>query len=264
MNILFDRYGAQVAVIRDKKSPDRLVPLFDAIAGAGWTPEIASGELLPPALADYDVLVLTSRMTRGFSDAELAAISSFVQGGKGLWSMANHAGWGPARQTDNFLQYNSAVASTFFTSLEAAAYSIPDTSDAVPLSGSNLMTDHPIISGEPGWPIYNPGGDSRISTVVTRSFCGVYPNYFSSTIAMLGNLDKVTNHQSGQAVTEGVVWALALDRSDVTVRGRVVICGDSGWLGSEKSQPVPGPGEFETPDNPQFALNTLAWLGSPT
>jgi hypothetical protein len=47
MKILFDRYGAQVQATFGP-SPDRLDPLFDAIAGASWTSEIASGELLPP------------------------------------------------------------------------------------------------------------------------------------------------------------------------------------------------------------------------
>jgi hypothetical protein len=259
MKILFDRYGAQVQATLGP-SPDRLDPLFDAITRAGWTSEIASGELLPPDLAPYDVLVLTTRMKQGFSDAELAAISGFVQSGRGLWSMANHAGFSIASQTEkDFLKYNSAVASMFFTSLEAAAYSIPGPAIPVPLSGSNL-TDHPIISGNPGWPIYSPGGNSRISTVVTRSFCGVYQNYFSDAIATLADLDNVINTQTDQAVTEGVVWALALEKSQVTGPGRVVICGDSGWLGSENSK-SPGPGEFEKPDNPQFALNTLAWLG---
>ncbi len=149
--------------------------------------------------------------------------------------MANHAGFSIASQTQkDFLKYNSAVASMFFTSLEAAAYSIPGPAIPVPLSGSNL-TDHPIISGNPGWPIYSPGGNSRISTVVTRSFCGVYQNYFSDAIATLADLDNVINTQTDQAVTEGVVWALALEKSQVTGPGRVVICGDSGWLGSENS-----------------------------
>jgi hypothetical protein len=78
--------------------------------------------------------------------------------------------------------------------------------------------------------------------VVTRSFCGVYQNYFSDAIATLADLDNVINTQTDQAVTEGVVWALALEKSQVTGPGRVVICGDSGWLGSENSK-SPGPGE---------------------
>jgi hypothetical protein len=256
MNILFDRYGAQVEA--HLQTPDRLTALLSTIADSGWESSIAAGDLSPGILAGCDVLVLTTRFSQGFDAAELDAIIEFVHGGGGLWCMANHAAPSDDRQTDNYIRYSSSIASTFFASFEASAYMATTSRTPVPLTGSNL-TDHPIVHGQPEWPLVEGGSSAVIETVVTRSFCGVYPNDFSRSIVLMQNLDNVVNGQTGHPVSAGVEWALSLEGDRVTGDGRVVICADSGWLGNTEST-WPGAGTFQLGDNPQFALNTLSWL----
>ncbi len=257
MNILFDRYGTQVEAELEKG--DRLTALFSTISDSGWTCEIADGDLSPAGLAGCQALVLTTRISRGFTSAELDAIIEFVHGGGGLWCMANHAAPSVGRLADNYVRYTGSVASTFFTSYEATAYMSTTPGAPVSLTGSNL-TDHPIIRGRPDWPLAQEHDSSLVETVVTRSFCGVYPNDFSHSIVLMENLDDVVNCQTRKPVTAGVVWALSLEGEQVTGKGRVVVCADSGWLGNTEST-WPGPGMFQMGDNPQFTLNTLSWLG---
>ncbi len=264
MRILFDGYGSQIEV--QMKTSDRLQAFLDAInAVDGWNYGISSGALSTDALEGYDVLVLTTRMWQGFTTDELSAIITFVQtDGNGLWCMANHAPFnnkmqnGQSQLNNNHVRYTSAVASTFFSSYEAAAYSAKTGDTSVPLTGSNLGSQE-IISGNNNWPLYGSNTSSKIKTVVTRSFFGIYPNHFGHTIAALAGLDNVINYQDNAPITSGVLWAIALDGDHVTGTGRVVICADSGWIANTQSR-HPGPGEFQNGDNPQFALNTLSWL----
>ena len=258
MKILFDRYGAQVA--EQIKSKNRLTGLIKVMEDAKYDWEIAPGALDSKTLQGKDVLVLTTRMTTPYSTAELTAITDFVIGGGGLWVMANHAGFSQAMINDNFTRYVSAVSSTFWTAYEPAAYDQkPGLPTRVNLNGTNLA-GHPTLNGKKGWPVASSSSSVRVSEVVTRSFCGVYPNAFSDPICRLNNLPTVQNSQSELNITTGVVWALSLSQPRLTGEGRVVICGDSGWLGDVNSN-VPGPGEFQNGDNPQYALNTLTWLG---
>ena len=257
MNILFDRHGAQFEA--HLENGNRLTALLSTITDSGWPRKIADGDLSTEALEGCDVLVLTTRFGRGFDPAELDAIIEFVHGGGGLWCMANHAAPSVDRLADNYIRYTSSVASTFFTSYEATAYMSRIRGAPVSLTGSNL-TDHPIIRGQPNWPLVQGRISAMVETVVTRSFCGVYPNDFSHSIALLRDLDNVENCQTGKPVTSDVVWALSLEGDQVTGNGRVVVCADSGWLGNTEST-WPGAGMFQMGDNPQFALNTLSWLG---
>ena len=151
------------------------------------------------------------------------------------------------------------MASTFLTGYQPAAYQNSSSGSAeVPLTGGNLA-DHPIILGEAAWPIASGSSGVQVTEVVTRSFCGVYPNSFTSTVVGLQDLDDVVNAQDGGPVTGGVAWALALD-GGAAGSGRVVIGADAGFLGNDDST-WPGRGEFQNGDNAQYALNSLAWLG---
>ncbi len=273
LNILFDEIGQQIQMQQDYGN--RLSgknSLFDTIESAGWNHRI--GAISKFDLPDADVLVLTNRVTQGYTRQELTLIVEFVRSGKGLWCMSNHAPFHASdvgSQMNDHIRYDSAVSTTFLTSYQAAAYQGPGPTE-IPLEGTNL-TCHPIILGNPGWPLAHGKKTSAVGSVVTRSFCGVYQNDFTSTIAGLQGLDNVINYQYTRKikirgkedeirppVSIGVVWAVSLEGFDVTGNGRVVIGADAGWLGNTYST-KPGPGEFQNGDNPQYALNTLAWLG---
>ena len=270
MNILFDYWGAQeqAQLGLQPNDPSRLGPLYDQITAAGWTYNTGPETVDSSSLDGVDVFVLTSRWAQPWMLSELKALSAFVLNGGGVWNMANHAPFNafpPPGDLDNYVRYPSAIASTFFTSFEAAAYQIPNpqhlpTGIPVNLTGSNLG-DHPIINGQSGWPIATNSSSVVVSEVVTRSFCGIYPNDFGSTVCGLSGLSTVLNLQNNSAITDGVLWAMAVEGQNVTGSGRVLVMGDSGWLASVNSG-SPGPGEYENGDNEQFSLNCLAWLGN--
>ncbi|MBC8754592.1 hypothetical protein H2O64_07895 [Kordia sp. YSTF-M3] len=257
MKILFDRYGQQVQVQLNKK--DRLTGMFNTLDEAGYVYDIAAGALSSSALAGYDVLILTTRMDNPFETDELAAITAFVKNGGGLWCMANHSGFNLGNINNNHVRYTGSVCSTFWSAYEAAAYSSTDhVNNEVTLTGANL-SDHPTISGKDGWPIVSGGSSTQVDTIVTRSFCAVYTNAFTDTITLLENLDYVENTQSKLPITNGVMWSIGLSNAESVGSGRVVICGDSGWLGDTDSN-WPGPGEYQNGDNAQYMLNTVTWL----
>lgn len=257
MKILFDKYGAQI--VAQEKSKTRLTMLFSAITDAGWNFDIAPGALTAKLLENYDVLVLTTRMDIAYPAETIEAIYNFVQKqGGGLWCMGNHAPFNSTQLNNNHLRYVSAISSTFFTGYQPAAYSATSANTPVPLEGDNLGA-HEIITGNSNWPLYNDNKTSAIKKVVTRSFCGIYPNAFFDKISGLDGLSNVENTQDKLPVTKGVLWALASKEGKLTGYGRVVIGADSGFIANIDSV-FPGPGEFSNGDNPQFCLNTLAWL----
>ena len=135
---------------------------------------------------------------------------------------------------------------------------MPGRAVEVPLSGDNLE-DHPIITGSDSWPALADGGSSRVSSVVTRSFSALYPNSFARAVVNLRGQPDIINTQDLSGVTSGVLFQMAIEGGPA-MDGRVVLCGDSGWIGDTDSA-RPGPGEIQNGDNAQFALNTLAWLG---
>ncbi|WP_298513309.1 hypothetical protein [uncultured Kordia sp.] len=257
MKILFDRYGQQIQV--QINQGNRLTGMFETLTEANYAYDIAQGALSDATLNGYDVLILTNRMDDPFEKAELEAITNFVTNGGGLWCMANHSGFNLGNINNNHVRYTGSVCSTFWSAYEAAAYSSTDRQDnEVPLTGTNL-SNHPTIIGAKGWPIVKGGTTTVVSSIVTRSFCAVYPNAFSTSIAALEGLKYVVNTQSSKPITNGVLWSIGLSDPKSVGKGRVVICGDSGWLGNTDSD-WPGPGEYQNGDNAQYMLNTVTWL----
>ena len=259
IKILFDELGQQVAV--HETHGDRLTGFYRVIDHQGWQREV--GPVTAANLADVNVLVLTNRVQAGYSAQEICDVVNFVHDGGGLWCMANHAafnGNSASNQLNNHVRFDSAISTTFFTDFKAAAYQSTDPAERfVTLEGDNLK-DHPILNGGPSsWPSLRQNGNREIHKVVTRSFCGVYTNSLSTTLVGLDGLDHVANTQTGEGVGPRVAWAVALEGENVTGQGRAVICADAGWLGDVESS-TPGPGAFQEPYNPQFALNTLSWL----
>ncbi len=255
IKILFDELGLQVSVHTTRG--DRLTGFYSIIDLQGWQRDV--GPVTAANLADVNVLVLTNRVEEGYSAQEISTIVNFVHDGGGLWCMANHAA-STSNLLNNYVRFDSAISTTFFTDFQAAFYQSTDPQERfVTLEGNNLK-DHPILNGGlPSWPVLQQSGNKEIDKVVTRSFCGVYTNSLATTLVGLDGLAHVENSQTGEGVGDRVVWAVALDDENVTGRGRVVICADAGWLGDEEST-FPGPGAFQKPYNPQFALNTLSWL----
>lgn len=257
MKILFDLYGQQIQA--QVNQGNRLTGMFATLNDAGYAYDIAKGGLSDTALTGYDVLILTTRMDNPFEKEELAAITNFVKNGGGLWCMANHAGFSLGNIDNNHVRYTGSVCSTFWSAYEAAAYSSTNSANnEVSLTGSNL-SNHPTITGQNGWPIVKGGNSTVVNTVVTRSFCAVYPNQFSQSIGALQGLNYVENTQNKAPITAGVLWSIGLSDQDNVGKGRVVICGDSGWLGNTNSN-WPGPGEYQNGDNAQYMLNTVTWL----
>lgn len=260
MKILFDAYGQQI--VTQVQTGTRLTGLFACLDAAQYSYDIASDqEPLNKTLSnEYNVLVLTTRMTVPYTVAELNAITNFVVNGGGLWCMANHAGFNLSGINNNHTRYTGSVCSTFWSALEAAAYSSNTNTSEVDLTEGNL-TSHPTIVGQEGWPLADGSNSMLVSKIATRSFCGVYQNAFSENIAGLDNLPNVWNVQSKKPVTQGVQWAIGLSNPNSVGKGRVVICGDSGWIADTTSN-YPGPGEFQNGDNAQYTLNTLSWLAN--
>jgi hypothetical protein len=253
LRILFDRYGEQVQVHLSQGG--RLAGLFAFLDTAGWHKEIAEGPLTLPELARHNVLALTNRTSVPYTRHELEAIVQFVRDGGGLLCMANQAAESARTvedQMNNHVPYDSAVASTFFVSFQAAAYRSVLPKGPVILTGPNLG-NHPIIRGDTGWPIANGKNKTTIEAVASERFCGIFPDTCSKVIVSLRDLgDSVRDLQDNRPVRDGVVWAVALDSGHVTAGGRVVICADASWVG----QVTTGTG-----DNAQLAANILAWLG---
>lgn len=252
LDIYFDQKGEQIEA--QEQSGDRLTGLFAAIESAGWSYSIGPLDSIPSSTR---VVVLTTRVSEPYSSDDIQNLIDFVQAGGGLWCMANHAAFDSSELSNNHVRYDSAVASTFFTSFEAAAYQANSSGVAITLSGANLGSGA-IITGKDSWPLA-PGSTSQtVSSVVTRSFSAIYPSAFAEMVCGLSGLPQVVNQQDQEPITSGVSWCVSIEGGPAD-QGRVLIGADAGWLGNTTSS-SPGIGEYQNGDNQQFSLNALAWL----
>ncbi len=64
--------------------------------------------------------------------------------------------------------------------------------------------------------------------------------------------------RAGQGIRQTVGWAATMQGSRFVGTGRIIFCGDSGWIADVSG--ASDTGMFQNGDNDQFAANCLAWL----
>jgi len=219
----------------------------------------------PPAplsrdlLDEVDVLVITTRKKQDnpYTETELAAIPDFVQRGGGLLLMANH-GDVPGRPYPNMTLNDARLAREFGIEIENSFFASPEWNQLVEISGADLWTEHPIISGAQT--------GQAVRSVVTNNCSSLRAG---EGVAPLVSLPRAMRDYRNGDPPQGRYFAAAAE----TGKGRVVVTADSGFIGSKAEvQPGliaanaatrPGFGLIESGDNLRFILNILLWIGMP-
>jgi hypothetical protein len=268
-NLLFDSWSSQVLfqrappcypahVSQGDGAPEvtgmRLNTLLGAIKSAGqagstWTPnqpwEVSF--TVPPITAaqlhGVDVYVsLTRYRGTGFAytNDELKAIRSFVEGGGNVLLMTNH-GAPQGNPDDDWTANDAALASLFGVKLENYF-----------VKGPSLVIDvrDPLKGNAP--------------TITAHDSCIIVPQKGVSvtTIAEFPAGWKAWSQAKGSIDPPTKYFAL-LTRYDAKGAGQLLLIGNSGWLADEGA-PKPAQGLAPHQSNLQFALNCIGYLAGLT
>lgn len=208
------------------------------------------GELSARLLSEQDVLVISTRKEFPYSSDEMAAIADFIRQGGGLLLMTNH-GDIPNRYPIDLTRHDAVLARAFGVSIETTFFAHPDSHTRVELGGSALLADHPVIVGAVG--------DAPVRSIAISNCCSLSSRHGDPLIRLSGG---IIDHRNGYPA-QGRCFAVALDAfspANSLARGRVVVCADSGFIGTPGTT-FPGPGLIGHCDNGRFVMNAVRWLG---
>lgn len=192
-------------------------------------------------LQDTAVLVIPTRdQDTPFADSELEAIEEFVTGGGGLLLMSNHP---------EFTKHDRVLAERFGISVEETCFTLRG--QRVTISSAQLNHGHPIISGgEEG---------QAIDSLVINNCCTVAADHADVLVRLPPGLDYCMGRNL-KSDNRAFAVALPAQGAAASLGGRVVVGGDSGFIGSGDTG-YPGPGLFDRADNSSFLTNAIRWLG---
>ena len=253
MKVLIDSLGLQAQVhLQDGRRLADFISILESIPNCSVT--FSSGAPLTGGeLNGLDVLVITTRYPGeyAYSQEELEAVPKFVRRGGGLLLMSNHGDL-PGSNTHDMTQYDAVMARQFGIGLECSWFQSGSMGELWELSGSSLLTTHPIIRGGQG--------EEPLGRIVTNNCSSILAGGRGHPLVSLS--PGMADLRNGYSPS-GRLFALALDRqtaADGAVEGRVVTVADSGFIGNDDTG-SPGPGLIGHGDNARFVRNLVRWLG---
>jgi hypothetical protein len=248
MDIVLDALGWQARRHRDydRTRLNGFLGIINNLPGP-TTHRFSDGPLDAEMLAEFDVLVLTTRTHRAFSSSEVEGIDGLLKRDGGVLLMSNHGDW-PGQNDFDSRRFDAGLADRFGITLErtwfeAGAPSPNNLEAYVRFCGSTLNGKHPIISGTP-W-------SAPVKTLVSNNFCGVRGDPGEEIVGIPAGVVERHCRMS----REGLSFAIAREFKG---GGRLVVVGDSGFASSDSWT---GPGLFDHEDNRFFVENSLRWLG---
>ena len=269
MKVLLDSRTLQVRA--DAADGARLATLIENIEVDGSTVELSDDRLTPEAVRGFGIVVIPTRANsegNEYTDEELGSVEAFVHEGGGLLLLSNH---GPLPDVPyDHTRYDRELANVFGITIEPAWFALPEgrhsegelSAEArvetiraayaagsvalTTLEGEALASDHPVIAG--------PAGGASVHSVVTNNCCGISAEGCIPLVWLAPSMVDWSKTYDPRTC----LFAAALDEGRER-KGRVVVVGDSGFLGSEDTT-APGPGLIGHGDNLRFVLNALSWL----
>jgi hypothetical protein len=208
-------------------------------------PQVSDGivnELRLPLLSHYRILVILTRIAGcPFSPQELAQIEAYVAQGGNLLLMSNH---------DEHSEQDNVLAQRFGVHLEKPGF--PSERERL-IFGSATQWIHcrPFR-------LMHIGEKHRGKHFITDGLEGDLVFNTACRIRCTNPNARVLATLPG-AANEADAYGIAIDKPEGTSSGRVVILGDSGFVGNDDSR-FPGQGLSGHGANQQFVRNIMGWL----
>jgi hypothetical protein len=290
VRVLIDGAAMQAKV--HQRDNVRLRDLIVLIERARGRVEVTSSgeDLSIDVLQRCDVVVIPTRspvFSSGYTAGELNTVESFVERGGGLLLMSNH---GSTDRIPDHTAHDRELAARFGVTIEATVFCKgspvalaapvlqmnPDDL-AVALAATASLEDIArdrgvdpddvfdalVVTIERPWLTEHPviANDSASIRGVCFNNCASLRAPSSVSLVRLPE-DLVDIGQN--LPPNGKAFAIAVDGAtgEFAGAGRVIITGDSGFIGSRGSS-FPGPGLLDRADNAAFIRNALEWLSEP-
>lgn len=239
----------------------QFAPFARLITADGYRVASIKSDFSPATLAGTDILVIANARAAGaeaaaFSDAEIAALKAWVEGGGSLLLIADHAPFGTAA---------AALARAFGVEMGLGYVAARDgrsITSQLEFSGKRLGP-HPILTGN--------GKGERVRRVM--SFTGqslTVPPGGSALLLLpddaleVAGPEQIAQLRQGNAVPARKVRGLAQAVALTLGKGRVVVAGEAAMFTAQRVR-LNGSDEavgLTVADDQQFALNVMHWLSS--
>jgi hypothetical protein len=270
LRVLIDGAGMQARM--HCQDGVRLRDMIDVIEEAGAQVRVTSAddELALEMLRQFEVVIIPTRSPAwgdGYTSRELDDLEAFVGGGGGLLLMSNH---GATEHIPDHTAHDRRVAARFGVTLEASAFcrgraesvALPTYGDLAREQGvdlEELLDAITVVIGSP-WLADHPVTRGYLSGVCFNNAASLRA---SKGVALVSLPPDLIDLGSGLS-PEGRAFAVALDGAagEIDGDGRVIVVGDSGFIGTRGSS-FPGPGLLHRADNTTFVTNAVSWLGAP-
>ena len=250
----------------------RYRPFGDLARGDGFRVTAGTSAFTREALATCDLLVIanalgsddmgdSSAMRPAFTDAEIAALKSWIESGGALLLIADHAPMGSAAASlGRALGVDMRSAYTLDPARSASGN--PTTIAYTP--GGGLDTTRVIVRGRAGDPLVR-----RVVTFTGQSLAG--PAGATKLLALsdesydaMVTYDEWQRHDTIPAASRKSAAGRAQGLAFELGRGRVVVMAEAAMMTAQLAGPggrskfgMNAPGS----DDRQFAINVLRWLG---
>jgi hypothetical protein len=270
MDLLFDSWCSQVLyqqaapsyppnTFHPPPTGERLNTLLGAIKSIGlssyspWNVAFTTPPITPEQLDGVDVYIsLTRYQGAGFAytEAELAAIEEWVNGGGNILLMSNHGGF-PTNRDDNWTVNDAPLAALFGVTL--LDYSVQVWHN--PPNPSNVMTVQDAI----------PYIANQAPAMTSHNSCIIDPSNARNYTPIVGFPSSWTayNPQTGGYSPPLTPYFALLVPGPTTGAGSLLVMGNSGWIGDYGS-PNPACGLAPYESNLMFTLNSIGYLGGLT
>jgi hypothetical protein len=245
MKVLIDKDGLQAQThLVDGKRLSTFLSLFGNVPDC--TIEFSTEDLSDrKLLANTNLLIIATR-NKAFKPKEISAITDYVWQGGGLLLMSNH-GDIPGKYDYNYTKNDAHLASQFDVTIENTFFAHPQPKIFFTLEQTDFAKNHPVISGIQG--------QKAVRSIVSNNCCSLT---LSAGTPIISFNNSIIDHRNGLPARNRH-FAVALEKTEKVLDGRVVIVADSGFLGTDGTT-YPGRGMIECGDNSSFVQNIIFWL----
>jgi hypothetical protein len=222
----------------------RLSSFIQTIQNQGHSVDFGTIDRSESGWKNSDLLIIPTRRPNFRVDATLPDIEQFVSKGGSLFLLSNHSRAPAFPSMGHFTQEDGKIAGLFGIELIEVCL-CTDAEGTLTRIDDAGSTTHPILLGS--------SGDRVVNSVIVNNGCAIRRNSVGAAVLWWPkNVVDIGPHCM-RPDEMAFCWATE------TKGGRVLVAGDSGFLGEPNLQGS-GPGLFNQGENSLFIQQAIGWL----
>lgn len=239
--------------LRDGQTPGRLTSFARTIQGMGFCVDFASDLASGDGLREADLLIIPTWFQDDDVKPALPVIERFVEDGGGLFLLSNHSRAPSHPGSGHHTEQDGKLANIFGIKLLECCFRTER-----PRPGHTVIREagpktHPVLEDD--------NGRRVVESVVINNGCAIDPTSAGKPVLLFPK--NVIDRGPNELNPDGLAFCWATE----TNGGRVLVTGDSGFIGEPNlnsfwgpnRRPL-GPGLIDQGDNALFVQGAIRWL----